>query len=135
MTAKVSPPLQTERLPDGRRKLLRDIQVEVDGLEIWIPAGFDTDYSSIPWFGRGLIPFHRADVAGVAHDWLYRKGGKYSDDAPPLPRFECDRIWRIVARSGLHSCNAVQAWIGWAALVVGGWYAWRVRRKEREAGF
>ena len=74
MTKVQSPPgpLQTERLPDGRRFLLRNLVVKLDdGTKITVPAGFETDFSSLPWRTRWAIHWTRVDVAGVVHDFLY----------------------------------------------------------------
>jgi len=108
----VSGPLQTERQGDGRRRLLRDLVVEVDGLQITIPAGTLTDFSSIPWYGRILVRWSKVDIAGVVHDWLYQTAF--------TSRARADKIWRLVAVAGDHHANAFQAWVGWLALRVGG---------------
>jgi hypothetical protein len=118
----LSGPLWTERLPDGRRELLRDLVVEINGEKIVIPAGTITDYSSIPQVVAWLVRWSRVDVAGVVHDYLYQTGSR--------PRAEADAIWRTVARSGECRANRVQGWLGWAGLRVGGWWAWRKHRKK-----
>jgi hypothetical protein len=114
--------LQTERMGDGRRKLLRDLVVEVDGERFTIPEGTLTDYSSIPWFGCALVRWSKVDVAGVVHDWLYQTGA--------TSRARADKIWRLVAMAGEHHANALQAWIGWFALWAGGWVVWRWYRRR-----
>lgn len=120
----ISPPLQTERMPDGRRKLLRDLVLLVEGKEYPIEEGYITDYSSIPWFGRFVVRWSRVDIAGVIHDWLYEKGSG--------SRSEADRVWRVVARSGKHHANCLQAGICWFALRVCAWCAWRRNKDSRE---
>ena len=97
-----SGPLQTERQRDGRRRLLRDLTVEVDGEQFTIPVDTLTDFSTIPWFGRILVRWSRVDIAGVVHDCLYRK--------KITSRARADRIWRLCAMAGCHHANAVQAW-------------------------
>ncbi|MCH9816714.1 MAG: DUF1353 domain-containing protein [Actinomycetia bacterium] len=114
--------LQTERLADGTRKLLRELIVRVGADTIVVPEGFVTDYSSIPWFGRSLVRWSRVDIAGVVHDFLYQSG--------QVSRERADEIWRITAMSGEHSANAVQAWLAWAALRVGGSGAWNSYRSR-----
>jgi len=43
------------------------------GVEITVPAGFETDFASIPWFARWLIsPGGLHAKAAVMHDALYR---------------------------------------------------------------
>jgi hypothetical protein len=122
----VGKPLQAERQPNGRRRLLRDLVVAVDGREITIPKGRDTDYSSIPWFARALVRWSRVDVAGVVHDHLYLTS--------KLRKSQADRVWRLVAMSGDHHANPLQAWLGYIGLLLGGWPAWwghRLRARKR----
>jgi len=135
--------LQTERLDNGERKLLRELPLMIEGVDYTIPAGFETDFSSIPRHGRWLVRWSKVDVAGVVHDWLYRE--KYSncgadalwyllplignDNEAYQKRYEADRIWYLVALSGKHRANRFQAAAGWAGLRLGGWYFWNKVRK------
>lgn len=58
------------------------------GRMIWVPAGYVTDFASIPRIGRWLIPpFGRHAIAAVVHDWLYSVG-------EPGLRGEADDIFR-----------------------------------------
>ncbi len=114
--------LQTERMDDGRRRLLRDLNLEIEGDPITIPAGTITDFSSIPWFGRILVRWSKVDIAGVVHDWYYQTGAS--------SRARADAIWRLVSMAGTHHANAFQAWVGWFALRVGGWISWRRYRRK-----
>ena len=120
----IGPPLQTERMPDGRRKLLKELILKVEGKEYPIEKGYVTDYSSIPWFGRFVIRWSKVDIAGVIHDWLYEKGSESRSGA--------DKIWRIVARSGEHHANWLQAGICWFALRLGAWCAWIKNKDTRK---
>lgn len=124
LTRLIGGPLQTERLADGRRRLLRDVVIEVAGERFKIPKGAETDFSSIPWFGRFLVRWSKVDLAGVLHDWLYQTGSTTRDRA--------DAIWRLVALAGEHHANAFQAWVGWLGLRLGGWVAWD-RYRQRQA--
>ena len=60
-------PLQTERLPtNGNRVLLRDLLVRLeDGTDVAVPKGFETDFSSVPWFVRWTVDWMKIDIAGV----------------------------------------------------------------------
>lgn len=61
---------------------------ERTGREVWVPAGYVTDFASIPRVGRWLIPpFGRHAIAAVVHDWLYSIG-------EPGRRGEADDIFR-----------------------------------------
>jgi hypothetical protein len=118
----ISGPLQTERLSTGKRRLLRDLIVEVEGEQLTIPKDTSTDFSTIPWYGRILVRWSKVDIAGVVHDWLYQTG-KHS-------KSHADRIWRLVAISGEHHANWFQAWACWVALSVGGWSSWLGHRRN-----
>ena len=116
--------LRTERLPNGKRTLLRALTVRLGGEggeDITVPAGTETDFSSIPWFGRILVRWSRVDIAGVVHDYLYAEQSK--------SRREADRIWRDVAIAGEHSANWVQVTIGYLALRISGWISWARKRE------
>ena len=114
--------LQTERRENGKRFLLRDLNLEIEGDPITIPADTVTDFSSIPWYGRILVRWSKVDIAGVVHDWYYQTGD--------TSRARADAIWRLVAMAGTYHANAFQAWVGWLALRVGGWIAWRRYRRQ-----
>lgn len=122
-------PLRTERLPNGRRKLIRNLVVRLeDGTTITVPHGFETDFSSIPAFARSFIDWSRVDIAGVVHDYLY-----WCPQAG-IGRMRADGIWREIAGAGKHHANWLQQWLGWTGLLIGGWFAFRKARKAREAG-
>ena len=117
-----SGPLQTERQPDGRRLLLRELVLNVEGKPYTIPEATITDFSSIPWFGRILVRWSRVDIAGVVHDFLYQ--------AQTVSRAAADRVWRVTAQAGERHANAFQAWVGWWALRIGGRIAWNRQRRR-----
>ena len=124
--------LRVERLPDGRRQLVRDLCVDVsmsvDGSRIVeVRKDFVTDYSSLPWGTRWLVHWSRVDVAGVVHDYLYRCGVTLPDE---YTKAQSDRIWRWIALSGDRRAWRYQAWLGWFALRLFGWWAFR-KRTER----
>ena len=121
MARVIGKPLATERLPDGRRRLLRQLIVELkDGSIVRVPMGFITDYSSFPWFSRWIVRWSKVDVAGVVHDWLYQNGG--------VTRALADKIWYEVATSGKTAANTVQGVVSWLGLKLGGWWRWNKYR-------
>ena len=120
--------LQAEKCADGRRRLLREIRVDVSRKVnkseiITVPTDFVTDYSSLPWGTRWLMHWSRVDVAGVVHDYLYRCGA----GVPSYTKAHADRIWRSVALSGDRRAWWHQAWLGWIALRLFGWRSFRRR--------
>ena len=136
----VSEELQTKRTKNGRRILLKALSVDIGELIVelakWarksrkkttiisVPAGFDTDFSSIPTFARSFMGrWDRHDIAGVVHDWLYREGA---------PRRESDRVWRIIATSGTRRVGPIRGFLGWSGLRIGAWVSYRRLARERE---
>lgn len=126
-TKLISKSLQTERLDNGHRKLLRRLTVKVNKEYISIPEETETDFSSIPWFGRMLVRWSKVDIAGVVHDWLYASG-KIANKS--ISRSKADKIWRQVALAGDHHANLFQAWICWFFLRIGGWIIWNQCRQK-----
>ncbi len=146
MAVRLSEPLRVERQDDGRRLLLRDLVIDLHvdlglgddrypGFDrstagstvITVPAGFDTDFSSIPWVARALYRFDSVDLAGTCHDWAYYVG---------VPQPEADEIWRLVAISGTKRVSGWKGRLGWLALRAFGKFAWddhAERRAAREA--
>ena len=117
-------PLQVERMPDGRRCLLRDLALTINGEALTVPAGFVTDYSSWPRCLPGPS-FKRIDVAGVAHDFLF-KLGTWGYDGRDVGFIEANRVWFLVARAGQEGAAAgwFWAWLGRVGLFLGSWPVW-----------
>ena len=124
-------PLQVERLPDGRRKLLRPLRYKVDGVEAPIEINdienFTTDFSSDP---IGLLDWSKVDVAGVIHDYLYQNPGTVKGIRT---RRHEDEVWRKIARAGDWRCSRFTARLGWAGMRLAGWiFREGPRQKARE---
>lgn len=124
-----SGPLQVERLPDGRRKLLRSLAVNVGPKGraeiVTVCKGFCMDYSSLPWGLRWLANWDRVDIAGVVHDYRYRKEETFTYRS----RWKADLEWFRVARSGGHCANWLQAALGLAGLYLGACWVKPARSK------
>ncbi len=132
---RISDLLRVDRLDDGKRRLVRDLVIDLGvALEIdhdahsgfarstagttvvTVPEGFVTDFSSIPCFARVFYRFDAVDLAGCCHDLAYRVG---------IPREAADRTWQIVATSGRRRVGRLRGWLGHAALRVFGGLAYR----------
>ena len=141
----IGKPLRTKRLANGKRKLLGPIKVCVERAvhecnepegdcpdPVEVPKDFETDYSSIPWFGRWLIRWSKVDIAGVVHDYLYsRKSEKRYKD---VTRSRADEIWCLIARSGKSRksrANWLQASICWMFLRAVSRIFWRAGPRVR----
>jgi len=77
MTARFLDPLDVRDLGDGENwMLLAEMRyVTSSGDVIYVPAGFVTDFASVPWFFRRLIPpaTGRYRRAASLHDYIYRE--------------------------------------------------------------
>ena len=125
-------PLQTERLSSGNRKLIRDLVVKLDGgPKITVPKGFETDFSSIPWFARWFIDWAKVDIAGVVHDFLYWCP-KHAQKLGITTRMRADDVWWELAGAGAYCANRLQRGAGWCALRLCGWRA--LRKAHRIGG-
>ena len=113
---------------DGRHWLLvEDLSYELpDGQgSIVVPAGFLTDFASIPRPLWSLVgdPGGPWAPAAVVHDYLYRTG--------LMPRAEADAIfYEAMAAEGIRT---TKRWLMWLAVRVGGWAAYRKARGEGKA--
>ena len=79
-------------------------------ITIKIPAGFVTDFASVPralqWYAPPKHPDYR--IAAIVHDYLYRFG--------VVDRFVADAIFRdLIARR-----RPVRRWLMWTAVRAGG---------------
>lgn len=124
-----------------RDVLVEDLDVYINGVDHSVPAGFTTDYNSVPWIFRRLIPVHMPPLPPIKHDWDYKTGR--------VTRREADDIlywfdiaccpWRgdwTICGVTIHAPETARrawAWIAWAkwvALRLGGWVAWNRERRK-----
>jgi hypothetical protein len=125
-----SGPMRVERQSDGRRRLLRKLVLRIDSRDLEIPRDFVTDFSSWPRLLPGPA-FHRIDVAGVAHDFLF-KVGKWGYGGERIGFVAANRVWFAVARAG-ESPRAragwLTAWAGRVGLLLCSWPVWMKYRR------
>ena len=104
----ISGPMQTERLSNGERRLLRDLTISTDRGQFTVPAGFESNFSSIPQIFAWIVRWSKVDYAGVIHDFGYIE--------QTMDRETADWLWYQTAISGEHRANKLQAFICWSAL-------------------
>ena len=109
-----------------RWRLMWDVIIQLEsGRRFIIPAGFVTDFASVPrcfWFI--LPPMGRYGKAALLHDWLYYT--KY------LPRSEADRVFlEVMLMMGVRSWKA---YVMYSAVRLFGWIKWKSSNLSNKSG-
>lgn len=118
--------LDISPMPDGRRWFLRQPLVWRDEFgEVTVPAGFVTDFASVPRLVWAFIsPWGKHGKAAVLHDYLYwmREGARVDADALFLRVMRhCGQIF-VIRRSM------------WLAVRLFGWIAWYGNAADKARG-
>lgn len=128
-------PLRGEIFNHGRRLRLLEpfiFQDDKKKIVIAIPAGFESDYNSVPRGLWNLFPPWEYPEAAVIHDWLYKHPqGLYqgADEAiDNLSRRECDDIHRRIL--DLLGANWATRQLMWAGIRAGGEFSWKRYRND-----
>lgn len=111
-----------EMLEDGRHfRLLEDYSyyITVEGGEtITVPAGYVTDFASVPrlFWTFGIDPFGLPARAALPHDYLYTTGGRIK--VPPYTKEDADRFF--FEGMVVLGVNKIKRYLMWLAVRVGG---------------
>lgn len=109
-----------------RSPLPYHVGAEDSDVVVTVPAGFVTDFASIPrLFWRFEAPAGRALKASVVHDFLYDRQGVVETAPCRLERFsraECDGVF--LEAMGVVGVPRWKALILWAAVRAFGWIGW-----------
>lgn len=100
--------LQVAELDDENWQLLTPFCGDAGGHIITVPAGFKTDFASVPRIGAiYAVLGNRAHRAAVLHDWLYSVGGSETDReyADLVLRYGCEA-------DGMDQLQAFNMWLG-----------------------
>lgn len=113
------------RRPRGERLELTNAVVVIDPARMRafdIPAGFRLDGHSAPRPARALFSEDTlGDRAALAHDWLYRHGGRLPCGTV-YTRAEADCLYRdLLAADGV---GRVRRHLAYGAVRAGGWASW-----------
>ena len=115
-------PLVVSPLPDGKHWKLHTTFVYRSGQDFVIPAGFVTDFASVPWpFWSFIRPWGRWGKAAVLHDWLYQ-----NHQAVWISRKGADRMF-LEAMVVLEVAPWRRRLMYWGVRAFG-WLAWRKKR-------
>lgn len=91
-------------------------------LEIEVPAGFVTDFASIPRFFHRLLPHNgEYDAPAVVHDYLYASGA--------FPQETCDLVF-LEAMESIHVLKWKRAAM-FRAVRLFGWIAFAKHRENQ----
>ena len=118
--------LHVRLLDDGRWILVEPFSYEIgdkgSGILISVPAGFVTDFASVPRILRWLIDtVGTHGKAAVLHDYLYSRG---------VPtRLIADAVF--LEAMGVLGVPCLRRWLMFHGVRCGGWYAWRKHRRSR----
>jgi hypothetical protein len=111
-------------LADGRSWVLYSPDfafMPEEGEEVAVPAGFITDFASVPrplwWL---FAPWGRHGHAAVIHDWGYYKQDR--------TRREYDRIFLDAMRT--LGVGRLKRYAMWLAVRGPGWFAWRANKRR-----
>jgi Protein of unknown function (DUF1353) len=115
-------PLRCEQVTEDDWILLEPLRYYSAVLEreIAVPAGFITDYASVPrlpfiyWFTGGL-----AAAPAVLHDWLYRT------DSQDVSRAQADAV--LAEAMGVRGYWKARSWFMWAGVRIGGHWSFETR--------
>ena len=100
------------------------------GAKVSVPAGFVTDFASIPRPLWGLLPPTGGyGKAAVLHDWMYQSG-QWTPSGPPCERGDADGVLKE-AMEDLGISRLVR-WTIWSGVRSGGWVSWKRYRGTNE---
>jgi Protein of unknown function (DUF1353) len=114
-------------LEDGVRQQLQEplAHVTADGLwTIVVPAGFITDYASIPQVLHSVLPPRgKGNRANIVHDYLYRYAPRDPRTGASVTQATADRI--KLEGDAILGERWTRRWAMYVGLRVGGWVTWR----------
>lgn len=117
-----SGPLVVEESPGAKWVLVHPLEYRGKRQKFRIPAGFETDFASVPRVLWSVFPpYGKWLKAAVLHDMLYA--------TPPrgVTRRDADGLFRRVLKE--EGCSTWRACVMYWALRAFGWVAWRSARK------
>lgn len=127
--SQVLTPIALEYLDGTHWKLLLSYACVSDQLgRLDLPAGFLTDFNSVPRPLWAIFPPAQYAEAALPHDYLYRAG---THAGHPITRAQADAVHRefLVWRRA----PGWKVRLMYAALRLGGWRAWRRYRAQAPA--
>ena len=125
----------------GRNRLIEPFGIFIttdDGGHYYfqVDAGTITDFASVPWYIRGIIPQHHPgrNAAFVIHDGLYSEN--CVTDTTTVTRVKIDRKTADVIMRDILRDKETAEWMVqsiYRGIIVGGWLTWKRYRKLQQA--
>lgn len=111
------------RFEDNRRKftISTDFIFQDGDVRIVVPAGFTTDWNSVPELLWAYFSPWDYPEAGLVHDWLYRSPNGRS-------RAQCDDVHRRILH--LLGCRWSKRQVIWLGIRAGGGFQWSKYREN-----
>jgi hypothetical protein len=111
-----SGPVEVREVGPGRWQLTSDLIFDGAREQFRVPAGFVTDFASVPRLLWWLVPpFGEHTRSAVLHDWLYH--------AKVVDRRDADGLFLRCMR--MESVPAWRRFAMHAAVRIFGWWAWK----------
>jgi len=101
-----------------------DVGAEGSAVRIIVPAGFVTDFASIPRVAQVIIPKDVGRRAAILHDWLYATNGCRGF----FTRAQADAIF--LEALGVLNVFPPARWAMYSAVRLGGWWAWAAAKNK-----
>ena len=98
-------------------EVAEDFHVSVDGVDIWVPRGFQYDGASIPAFAWQVVytPFNpKVMIPAVAHDWQYH--------SHQVDREKADELFYILLKQ--QGVSESKSWTMYQAVRIAGELYW-----------
>ena len=114
-------------------ELIHDLVYQGNRDRFVVPAGFRTDFASIPRIFHSLIPKNGShDAAAIVHDYLYQYQPFVPSPAPlrsmqRISRKDADRLFRRIMRE--LGTNCIRYNLMYLGVRIGGWIFWNRSRK------
>ena len=98
-------------------QLTEDLVYEGADDTFTVPAGFETDFGSVPWIVSWLVPSTGDGMVGafIVHDYLYDFGRELG-----VSRADADGIMRRIM--GEEGVTGFRRYPAWAGVRIGGWW-------------
>ena len=129
MSSSFKTPLIVSPMPDGRNwRLFKSFVYHIDSKYsqgcVQVPAGFITDFASIPWLFWTFLPYWgKYGKAAVLHDYIYQRHNYIMNALYLVTRVWADTIFYEAMLVG--GTKPWKAWVMYKAVRLFGWLAWR----------